>query len=129
MLHIPGLFIAESPLGGRGVFTALPLQPGDVIEVCPTIALSAQDVAHIDNTPLYDYYFSWPEPPGSARIALGYGSLYNHSFQPNAEVILDLPDNTIVIKCLTPIDAGHEITIDYTGVGRDNGSLWFEVTS
>ncbi len=128
MLQIPGLFITHSEGRGRGVFSAREIGESDLIEVCPIILIPAKQLPLIDQTVLHDYYFLWPKPEGSACIALGYGSIYNHSFQPNAKIVMDLEKQEIEIQCVKTIEAGTEIFIDYTdGEGQGSGRLWFEV--
>ena len=78
------VIVASSPGRGRGVFARRPFARNDVIEVCPVIALSERDADRLYDTGLYDYYFGWGKDGKQAAIALGYGSLYNHSFTPNA---------------------------------------------
>ena len=127
MLHIPGLYIAHTDKRGRGVFTAEIIEAKDIIEVCPLIMIPKDQLATIHQTVLHDYYFLWPTDEGKACMALGYGSIYNHDFEPNAEVIFDLNTTEIVIQSLKTIDVGDEITIDYTGGIRESTRLWFEV--
>ncbi len=124
-LHIPGLYIAESTGKGRGVFTAELLEPGDVIEICPVIVLSNRDLTAIHQTGLHDYYFLWGPQREQCAIALGYGSLYNHNDQPNAEIELDFAEENIVIRSVKPIQPGEEITIHYHSDPEFGGKLWF----
>ena len=124
MLHIPTLFIAPSTLGGRGVFVGEDLPAGSLIEICPVIILSKKDRKVIHETRLHDYYFLWGKKENKAAIALGYGSLYNHSFQPNAQLLSDIPARQFVIESLVPISAGEEVTLNYNG-GNDQAPLWF----
>jgi SET domain-containing protein len=127
MLHIPGLYIAESPERGRGVYTAEELNPGDLIEICPVIKIPEIQLKLIDQTILYDYYFLWEEDGYKGCIAMGYGSLYNHHKQANAIFIFDYTDDTIKIECSGLIKEGEEILIDYTGEGlRSEQDLWFD---
>ena len=126
MLHIPGLFIAPSKNKGRGVFTSHNLLVEDVIEICPVIVIPPEQVELIDKTILYNYYFLWTSPENSICIALGYGSIYNHSKTPNAEAIADTANNSFTFKCIKNITAGEEIFIDYNGTGKNSLKLWFE---
>lgn len=88
MNRLSFIYIAESPLGGRGVFTTEFIPVGTLIEIAPVIVLAEQDLKLIhDHTILHDYYFLWTDDGKSAAIALGYGSLYNHSYMPNAEYL------------------------------------------
>ena len=56
MLHIPGLYIANSSNRGRGVFTAQEIETGDLIEICPLLIIPKKDVSAIHKTVLHDYY-------------------------------------------------------------------------
>ena len=76
---------------------------------------------------MHDFYFLWGEDPISGAIALGYGSLYNHSAEPNAIFELDFDNNTIDFICIREIPAGKEILIDYHEGIRGKSELWFEV--
>ncbi len=125
MQHIPTLFITHSPLGGRGVFVGEDLPVGSVIEVCPVIIISESDKKKIHETFLHDYYFLWGTDEKRAAIALGYGSLYNHSYTPNAQFTAIEEDESIVIESILPIEAGSEITINYNGDASDQSPLWF----
>lgn len=127
MLHIPGLYITETEERGRGVFSAHALETDDIVEFCPLILIPAKDLEKVHQTILHDYYFLYPDSQqeGMACIALGYGSLYNHSAQPNAIVDFDLDNQQIQIRCITNITAGAEILINYNGDEQEKG-LWFK---
>lgn len=124
MLHVPGLFIASSDGRGRGVFTARELTKGDLIEFCPLVLIPKKDQSCIHQSILHDYYFLSPE--SDMCIVLGYGSIYNHSFSPNADIVFDIPNQQLEIHCVAGIMAGEEIFIDYTGDIKDAPKLWFE---
>jgi len=115
--------MAPSPKGGRGIFTAESLDIGDVIEISPVIVLTKADLKLIHQTHLHDYYFLWDE--GQCAIALGYGSLYNHATEPNAEYRMNYADKSISFFCIQPIASGEEITINYVEGGNERGELWF----
>lgn len=125
MLHIPSLYIGPSSLGGRGVFTAETIPGGSTIEISPVIVLPAGDLSLIHRTYLHDYYFLWEKE--QCAIALGYGSLYNHAEQPNAEYQMDYADQSISFYSLREISASEEITINYVAGGNERSVLWFEV--
>ena len=129
MLHIPGLYILSNDKG-RGIYTSEALHHGDVIEICPLIKIPKGQLLQLDQTIIYEYYFLWEEEGYEACLALGYGSLYNHSSKPNAEILMDYDGNTIQILATTKIEAGDEILIDYTGGGtKSQVKLWFDVKS
>ena len=124
-LHIPSLYVAPSDLHQRGVFTAEALPVDSAIEVCPVVVLTEKDRELIHQTHLHDFYFTWGEEDKGAAIALGYGSLYNHSYKANARFLVDLEMETISIRSIRPIEAGEEITINYNGDPKDKSPLWF----
>ena len=120
------LIVKESVGRGRGIFSARAFRVDEIIEVCPVIALSKDDTARLDATYLYNYYFGWGEHNKGAAIALGFGSLYNHSATPNARYQKNLADNTISITATRPIEAGEEILFTYDmGNAEPSGGLWF----
>jgi len=125
MLQIPGLYILKTEKRGRGVFTSIGIQKGDVIEICPLIIIPPEEVNVIHQTVLHDYYFLWEEPIDSACLALGFGSLYNHSKGNNAEVFMDLETQEIEFRACKQIKAGEEIFIDYNDGSKS--AVWFEV--
>jgi SET domain-containing protein len=127
LLHHPGIYVAPTEKKGLGVFTHQPILEDDIIEICPIIIIPPEQVAIIDPTIFYHYYFTWDHPENSACIALGYGSIYNHSFSPNAEVVADDSVDSLTIKCIRNIHPGEEICIDYCGGIENIKDLWFEL--
>ena len=122
MLHLPHLYVGPSKLGGRGVFTSQAIERGSVVELAPALILAADDRAAIHQTRLHDYYFLWNGE--GAAIALGYGSLYNHSATPNLEYEMDYDFDQIRFSTIRPIAAGEELLIDYLSGGGEQ--LWFD---
>jgi uncharacterized protein len=121
----PGLYIAESDLGGRGVFTGVPIMKDDPIEICPVIVMKVGEIPILDKTTLYDYYFLWGDDSEQCVIALGYGSLYNHFAPSNADYGMDYDGQSIEIFAVRDIEAGEEITINYHGDPLDESPTWF----
>jgi len=124
MLHIPSLYIGSSGLSGRGVYTSVPIEAGGMIEISPVIVLSSSDLKLVHQTFLHDYYFLWGKKEGA--IALGYGSLYNHAADPNADYRMDYSNQSINFFCIRSIRAGEEITINYVDGEQEKGGLWFK---
>ena len=113
---------------GRGVFAVRRFEPGETIEVCPVIALSEADARKLDDTGLYDYYFGWGTDGKEAAIALGFGSLYNHSFAPNTVHRKNATDGTVSILAVKAIAPGEEIFIRYDpGADGHTQQMWFDV--
>jgi len=121
----PGLYIAHSEGKGRGVFTSKPIEPGEMIEICPVLIIPKVELPIIHKTILHDYYFLWGEELEQCAIALGFGSIYNHELHPNANFILDIFNKTIDIEAIKPIEAGEEITLNYHGEPGNSDELWF----
>jgi len=126
MQRLPHIFFAPSPLGGRGVFTSEPIPKDSLIEICPVIVLPEEELPIIHKTFLHDYYFLWGENEEQCAIALGFGSLYNHAYDSNAEYIIDLDELTIDIYSVRDIEAGEEITVNYNGEPGDMKPVWFD---
>ena len=112
---------------GRGIFSTRRYSAGDAIETCQLIILDKNDRLKIDDTKLYDYYFSWGSSDDQAAIALGNGSLYNHSYRPNAKYIKKYDLNEIHFIAIQNINVGDEILVNYNGDPADKSPLWFEV--
>jgi SET domain-containing protein len=126
MQRIPSLYVGPSPLHGKGVFTYEPIAQGSLLEICPALVMPKEAIPLLDQTLLYDYYFQWGEKQEKCALVLGFGSLYNHSFDPNAEYDMDYENETLDIYALRDIAAGEEILFNYFGYANARGELWFE---
>ncbi|MBV8387683.1 MAG: SET domain-containing protein-lysine N-methyltransferase [Acidimicrobiia bacterium] len=118
------VFVAPSATHGRGVFAARAFEAGEVIEECPVLLVAADAVAELG---LSGYCFEWTDD--ECAIALGYGSLYNHSWQPNARYDHDHDAGVVTYTAVHPIEAGEEISINYSGEPDGHVDLWFETCS
>lgn len=112
--------VGLSVLHGRGVFAACDIQAGEVAEECPVMVFSQGDGDLLDETFLYGHYFDWGDAGGA--LALGYGSLYNHSAEPNAYCEADIDHDVLRVVACADIPEGSEVTIAYA----DEDCLWFE---
>ena len=115
----------NSNIHGVGVFCIDNILKDEIIEICQLIILNEKDTQIIDNTFLYNYYFSW-EKNGSA-ICLGSGSLYNHSTKPNAKYIKEFNNNKIIFTAIKDIKKGEEVLVNYNGNPDSNKKVWFEL--
>ncbi len=123
MFRLEALYIIDTSNRGRGMACRHDISAQTLIEVCPVIVLPPADLARIHASKLHDYYFLW-EQEGETAIALGYGSLYNHDNDSNADYEMDFESQTISIIAKRDISANEEICIDYTD-GVDRGTLWW----
>ncbi len=121
------LIIKKTKKRGRGVFAGKLFKKRQVIETCPIVLLERKDRKHIEKTGLYDYYFGWGKDKKQPAIALGYGSLYNHSFDPNAVYIKDFKKSVMFVRARRDIKKGEEITVNYNGDPLKQDPVWFKV--
>jgi hypothetical protein len=113
-IHPPtAIQVAASPVG-RGVFAVRDLGAGERIELCPILALDEEETAGT----LADYCVDAGDDSGGKVLMLGYGSLYNHSEDPNAEYVHEA-DDAYAFVAIREIAAGEQITISY-------GQAWWE---
>ena len=124
---LPFLFIASSNKKGRGVFTSENIQDKTIIEISPAIVMSNDDRLLLDQTLLHDYIFEWGDKHNQCCVALGYVSLYNHSYQSNCEYVMDYELELISIKTMRLIKAGEELFINYNGDWNNEKKVWFDV--
>lgn len=120
------IYVAYSERHGKGVFAACSIDAGAIIEICPVLLFPREQLAHMRQTVIDDYYFDWGTDGQWFAVALGYGSLYNHSYEPNAEYGMDFDALTIDVYCIRDIEAGEEITFNYNGDPGDQTKVWFE---
>jgi SET domain-containing protein len=110
---------------GRGVFARKTIPAGTIIERVPVLVVALPVVMGIRNDPVLTR-FCFLRNRNTAGIALGYGSLYNHSFRPNA-IYEESGSATMQFRALRQIKRGEEITINYNGDPEDCGSVGFPV--
>lgn len=120
------LYIKETDGKGRGVFCTEDIPADTLIEICPVIVCPPQDRKLIDESYLYNYYFLWEDDHESTAIALGYGSLYNHSYQPNARYETYYEEQIIRFISIKEIPANTEITVNYNYESDDQTPVWFD---
>jgi hypothetical protein len=116
------VYAAPSPRHGLGVFAAHRLDCRRVIERFPVLVVSACHVPDLERSGLHGYLYDWD---GDVGVAFGFGSLYNHSFAPNAEYEAWIDEKLVVVRALCTIPTGEEITLNYAGT-QPGGDLWFE---
>jgi uncharacterized protein len=130
IVHPSGLiYCAQTRRKGRGIFAAKRIKKGTLIEHAPILVTPAADWRHLKHTVINHYVFVWHEQTDEAGLVLGFGSLYNHSYQPNAYTELDKRHKAMKYIALHDIPAHEEITINYNGDENDQSELWFKVTS
>ena len=120
------LFIAPTNTMGRGVFTSEDIGGGTIVEIAPVIVMSRENRKLLDQTLLHDYIFEWGPGKDQCCMALGYISIYNHSYRSNCEYEMDFEQEQINIRAVHFIKAGEELFINYNGNWDDDKRLWFD---
>lgn len=123
---IPGLYIGTSGNKGKGVFTSVPIAANVLVEIAPVIVMSKEERKLLDQTRLHDYIFEWGDNREQCCMALGYASVYNHSFRSNCEYEMDFEKNEMYIRTVAAIEKDAELFINYNGDFDDTTPLWFE---
>ncbi|WP_186580027.1 SET domain-containing protein [Aquibacillus kalidii] len=109
----------------RGVFATQDIKKGVLFHQAPVIAYPNDQHKHIEKTLLEDYAFEYGK--NHTAILLGYGMLFNHSYEPNAEYDINFPNHTFDFYAFKDIEAGSEIFINYNGEVDNNDPLWFNM--
>lgn len=117
---------SDIPFAGRGVFAKVEIAKGEIIERCPIIEISQNDIS-FTRSHLATYFFYFGKQKERAALALGFGSIYNHSKKPNAKFKIKPADMIIEFVALKNVKIGAEITFDYYGSDKvRKNPLWFE---
>jgi SET domain-containing protein len=107
---------------GRGVFATKNFDRGDVIEICPVLTLTPTERKILEKTVFNYYIYPWRSVRGASMV-LGYGSIYNHAYDPNADWKQDFRGTNMVYRAIKPIKKGDEITVNYNGEPDDDTPL------
>jgi len=121
-LHPPTkIYVAKSRIHGLGVFANEDIQEGEVFEITPLIDVVKSKEEDLKHEFFYDYRFAYNKEGKTTKLvlALGYGSLYNHSNTPNANWRLNTELDMFEFFSVRDIKDGEEIFIYY-----GNGEYW-----
>lgn len=103
------LMVQKSKIHGYGVFAQKTIKKGEKIEECYMIISKGGDKK------LEDFYF---DAKGKYALLTGFGIIYNHSDQPNADYHINVKNRIATIKAARRILKGEEIYVSY-------GEEWF----
>lgn len=121
----PAVRVARVDGKGRGVVATRAIAAGEVIERAPVVVIPVAHRADLERTVLDHYVYDWPN--GALAVALGSGSIYNHSYAPNATYVKRVDDGELEYIALVNIADGDEILVNYNGDPDDRTPLWFDV--
>jgi SET domain len=110
---------------GRGLFASSDIPPRTLIHVAPCIPILKDEYdQHMKHTVLEHYLFNDTRSSGAGNklLALGYGSLFNHSSHPNVDYRVNSENLAIEYSSgYQTIPKDEELCISY------GSNLWFEV--
>lgn len=122
-----GLKITKSKRQGRGVFATKSFKSGAVVECSPVLIFVKKEIENLHRTKLDCYTYQWGDKGDQAAIVFGFGSFYNHSYNPNVKYVADHEKEIMKFIALRSIKNGQEITINYNGEPDDLTSVHFDV--
>ncbi len=96
---------------GRGLYAASNINKGEIIEVSPVVPMTKFKQNQITATFLNLYVFGWGFD--GAALALGVGSLFNHSSRANVRYLCDIQRKEMTFLALKPIKKGQQLFINY----------------
>jgi len=122
------IYISQSrmPHAGRGVFAKEAIKKGETIERCPTIEIPLYEQEIINQTMLVSYIYYLGESKDMLTIVLGFGSIYNHSYTPNAIYDPLSDDGLVQFIAEKDIKKDEEICVNYNQEVQTKTPLWFE---
>ena len=122
--HQACIYVGNAGRKGRGVFAGEHIKIGWLVEEAPILTFSMD--ADEGEWSYFDHViYEWGED-GQFGLALGFGSLYNHSNNPNAAYVLRFTEHkqpSLLIWAIKDIPEGKEITINYNG-DPDDKTKW-----
>jgi uncharacterized protein len=119
--------VRNTPKKGRGVFALRNFKEGEIIETSPALFITGKERRLMERTLLAFYMYPWRSTI-TGCLPLGYGLIYNHSFDPNADWKQNFKTNSMVYRAIKPIKKGEEILVNYNGEPDDDTPIdWFEV--
>jgi len=124
------IYVADSQIHGKGVFTEVDILPGEIIEQAYVIHPENKNSESTDKN-FQKYFFAWPylqqnwknnvekmgfltlEQVTFATCVLGFGMIYNHSLTPNVLFDVDIDNSMVEFRAKRKIIAGEELLICY----------------
>lgn len=120
------IYVADTEKMGKGVFTSLPIDADEIVEISDVIIMSAEDKVLLNKTQLKNYIFDWGYQHEECCMALGNVPIYNHSAKANCEYTMDYELKVIIIKSTRGIKSGEELFINYNGDWNNENPVWFD---
>ena len=109
---------------GRGLYANRSFRKGDVIVEDPVLIFPSKEAT--GRSILHKYTFEWADEDTSA-LALGLGSLINHSYEPNTLYSFLWRQKRICFSAFRAIRKGEEILMNYNGDPENRQQVGFKV--
>ena len=109
--------VRQSAIHGLGVFCNHKIEKNETIEICPFLVFPQSPQEKLPVFSNYSFCFPRSDVWTNHAFVLGYGSLYNHSEEPNADWYTT--DNNYTFFALRDMEPDEEILINYA-----NGSVF-----
>lgn len=107
----------------KGVFATRDIAKGELIHEAPVLPYPNEEHVHIEKTHLADYVFEYGK--NHSAFLLGYGMMFNHSYEPNAIYNINFDNHTFEFYAYKDVKAGEEFFINYNGEVDNDSPLWF----
>ena len=113
-MHIPIYVSTSATLKNiRCLKASRDIKKGEIIESCPVILVPMAEYDHLESSILRNYEFDWNEE--FEAVVLGYGSLFNHSFDANVTFEPDEEKKVMNYIADRDIRKDEELFINYAG--------------
>ncbi|HWS53479.1 MAG TPA: SET domain-containing protein-lysine N-methyltransferase [Pyrinomonadaceae bacterium] len=131
-LNAPSVCVKDTGTAkGRGVFALRAFAEGEEVEAAPVLVFRTS----FERLPaeVKRFVFDWARLAGARgthALALGYGSMYNHSNPANLRYEADAAARLLRFFALREVAAGEELTINYdvaSGESEADDEYWFEM--
>ena len=118
------VYIGKSRIlnAGRGVYARCDIKKDEIIERCPVIEVPKDETSKLRESILVTYFFYFGRKKDRLGVALGFGSIYNHAYKPNATFKIKPREGVIDFVALNDIKKGTEITFNYYHVSPKDKS-------
>ena len=124
------IYVSSSPIAKRerGVFALKNIKKGELIENCPIIEFSETRSSGVNESELICFIYFLGKDKNKLTIVLGFGSIYNHSYSPNAKYKYFPKEQRIEFIAKENIKKDEEIFVNYLQENPETKNpLWFEV--
>jgi SET domain-containing protein len=96
---------------GWGAFSSKKIPKGTIFNVTPLLVLTVREANLMSGSSLEPYWYQFGTK--GRAIALGLGSIMNHSHEPNCSYRFSKKKRTLSFYALKDIPAHEELTHDY----------------